>query len=149
MSDTIDRFMGPNRFLSNFWPSTFRYGGKQWMTVEHAFQAMKTEDKESREAIRLAPSPGIAKKMGRRVTLRANWESAKISIMQELLRCKFSDPALRQMLLATGHEALIEGNTWGDREWGVDLRTGEGKNMLGKLLMALRGAIRAGDEELT
>ena len=33
---------------------------------------------------------------------------------------------------------LIEGNTWHDTFWGVDLKTGEGENHLGKILMALR-----------
>ena len=32
----------------------------------------------------------------------------------------------------------MEGNTWHDVYWGVDLCTGEGENHLGKILMAQR-----------
>lgn len=47
------------------------------------------------------------------------------------------------MLIATGDAILREGNHWGDRFWGVDARTGEGENHLGRLLMELRAEIAA------
>ena len=30
------------------------------------------------------------------------------------------------------------GNNWGDLIWGVDIETGEGQNLLGKLIMEFR-----------
>ena len=62
------------------------------------------------------------------------------SSARQLLRSKFSDPELAEALLATGDAELVEGNTWGDPFWGV--YKGKGENMLGRLLMEVRGEIR-------
>ena len=43
------------------------------------------------------------------------------------------------MLAATEDKLLIEGNTWGDVEWGVS--NGKGKNLLGMILMQVREKI--------
>ncbi|CAM0109837.1 hypothetical protein VPH166E361_0119 [Vibrio phage 166E36-1] len=60
--------------------------------------------------------------------------------MEYGLRYKFSDtnPSLRSKLLDTSDVELVEGNWWGDKYWGVCLKTGEGENNLGKLLMKVR-----------
>jgi len=81
-------------------------------------------------------TPALAKKVGRRVAMRADWDMIKVGVMKELLTLKFADPELRRALLKTGDAVLIEGNTWNDRFWGVC--AGQGKNMLGKLLMEVR-----------
>ena len=57
-------------------------------------------------------------------------------VQRGFLEQKFSNPQLRQMLVDTGDEELIEGNTWGDVIWGV--YKGVGTNWLGKLLMEIR-----------
>ncbi len=54
------------------------------------------------------------------------------------------NPDLLSKLLATGDAELIEGNTWGDRVWGVDLYRGAGENHLGKILMRIRDELRDG-----
>jgi len=69
-------------------------------------------------------------------------QATKVKLMAGLLTRKFADPALRQKLLATGDAKLVEGNWWGDRFWGIDLKTGEGQNTLGRLLMTLRIRLR-------
>ncbi len=61
--------------------------------------------------------------------------------MLDLLRIKFTIPTLRERLLATGDQTLIEGNTWGDTYWGVC--RGVGLNNLGTLLMQVREECRA------
>ena len=83
--------------------------------------------------------------MGRHATLRPDWEEVKVDVMREGLRKKFAIPELRAMLLATGDEELIAGNTWHDRTWGrcvCDKCGGQGQNLLGQLLMELRTEIR-------
>ena len=61
--------------------------------------------------------------------------------MLNVVRAKFDQhPDLAQKLLETGDEELVEGNTWGDRYWGVC--GGKGKNMLGKILMRVREELR-------
>lgn len=132
----IDAFIGPNRFLSNFYPAEVAMGGLEFSTVEHAYQAMKTLDQQARYAIKLQKFPSAAKRMGRVVKIRADWDQVKDEIMLELLRQKFKHIQLRERLLATGREELIEGNTWGDTYWGVC--RGVGENRLGKLLMQVR-----------
>ena len=145
MKTRIDSFTGTYAFLSNFFPSEIVYAGHQYDTVEHGFQAAKTLDKWEQEAIRLAPSPGHAKRMGNRGPkgvirqLRPDWENVKQDIMLMLLRLKFQDPELRRLLLSTGDRELIEGNNRGDTIWGVC--NGTGSNFLGKLLMRVRKEI--------
>lgn len=136
----IDKFAGSYRWLSNFWSAEVEYDGVRYPTTEHAFQAAKTEDLGQRRHVRKAKTPGEAKKLGRQVTLRSGWESMKDAVMLDLNRQKFRDPDLREKLLATGDQELVEGNTWGDTYWGVV--RGKGKNRLGKILMQIRSELR-------
>lgn len=144
MPKSITSFSGEHSFLSNFYPAPVKLDGYVYPTVEHAFQAAKSFIRREREAIRLAPSPGKAKRLGRKVILRPDWEHVKIEVMKELLRQKFSDPELCAKLLATGDASLIEGNHWGDVTWGCVLEKEKwvGSNKLGVLLMELRFDLR-------
>jgi hypothetical protein len=47
---------------------------------------------------------------------------------------------LRQILLDTGNQELIEGNNHNDRYWGVC--NGVGENWLGKILMLVRDELK-------
>lgn len=136
------RFENEFEFLSNFSKSEIILDGIIYPTVEHFFQAMKTEDPIQRAEIAAAPTPGKAKRLGRKVQLRSDWEEVKEQIMENGLRLKFADPELKAKLLATGDKYLEEGNTWHDNYWGVcyciDCQDIMGKNHLGKLLMKLR-----------
>lgn len=136
----IDSFSGGYRFLSNFYPCEMDVAGVRYPTLEHAFQAEKTTNMTEREIIRNARTPGQAKALGRKVTLRQDWDEIRVDVMLELLRIKFSDKVLRAELLATEDALLVEGNHWNDRFWGVC--EGKGENWLGKLLMEIRKEIR-------
>ena len=143
--NVIDNFSGSYDFLSNFHPSPITFEGIEYATVEHAYQAAKTESLEEKRAIAALTTAGRAKRMGKRVALRANWESVKVEIMAELVRLKFTSYAnLREQLLATGDTELVEGNSWGDTFWGVC--RGEGRNELGRILMQVRGELAAREE---
>lgn len=145
----IDRFTDRHGFLSNFHPSPIEFGGVVYPTVEHAFQALKTVDQERRRWIATAATPSEAKRRGRAVQLRSDWEQVKSTVMLVLLRLKFDDPSLSLLLLATGNATLIEGNHWGDRTWGATWEGGRwvGRNLLGELLMTIRDEIREVHEE--
>jgi ribA/ribD-fused uncharacterized protein len=138
----INSFEGDNAFLSNFYPSSIKVDDITYPTVEHAFQASKLDPDNLwvKTAISHLDTPGKAKRFGRKVTLRSNWEQIKNSIMLNLLRLKFSNSALKFLLLETGDEELIEGNYWNDTYWGVC--NGEGQNHLGKLLMQVREELK-------
>ena len=143
MPDRIDSFTGEYSFLSNFYVSPFVHGGINYLTVEHAFQAAKTTDPDEQIRVASATTPGEAKKLGRKVKLRSDWESVKFRIMEDLLRIKFtSDHYLALQLIATGNQELVEGNSWGDRVWGTV--NGKGQNHLGKLLMKIRSELGSG-----
>lgn len=138
----ISSFSGEYAFLSNFFISPITHGRLKYMTVEHAFQASKTKDRVLRKRVAQISTPGKAKRYGRKLPLREDWEQVKIGVMRSLLRKKFRIPALRRLLLETGDAVLIEGNHWHDTFWGVC--QGQGENHLGKLLMEVRDEIRSG-----
>ena len=134
----INRFRGDYYFLSNFYPTKVKYKGLVYDSAEAAFQAQKCPERAS-EFCNLAPKS--AKSLGFRVELRKDWDDVKIRIMFSILLCKFTqNPYLKEKLLNTGDAILIEGNTWGDTFWGAC--GGTGKNILGRLLMTARKAIR-------
>ena len=156
----ISNFRGQYGFLSNFYPSPVDFEGADYTSVEHAFQAAKTLDADDREYIRKLPTPTEAKRAGRRVELRPMWDDIKRDVMYILLTRKFADPKLREELLATGDEILVEGNWWGDTYWGaIHTPYAEGRlwtdphspsfygeNHLGRLLMRIRKEIREEQE---
>lgn len=136
----IDSFDGEYEFLSNFYEQPILYIGHWFNTTEHAFQAAKAALDSDVKRIQAAKTPGQAKRLGRKIQLRSDWEAVKLQIMFDILWIKFENPDLRAKLLATGNQPLVEGNNWGDKFWGkVD---GVGKNHLGIVLMDVRQKIR-------
>lgn len=147
MSGMIDSFTGKYRFLSNFHASPFEatevVPGLLVLcpTVEHAYQAMKTNDLTQRMHILNLSTAAETKKAGRRLKIRDDWDSVKLAVMEYLVREKFrQNPILAKALLATGDAELIEGNYWGDVFWGVC--RGVGRNELGRILMRVREELR-------
>lgn len=142
MTNVVNRFAGIYEFLSNFYPAPVTLDGVVYPTVENAFQAAKTGDMELRKQFAQC-SPGYAKKLGRQVALRSDWESVKDGIMYELLKQKFaSGTSLADMLLSTGSAYLCEGNMWHDNHFGAcscdRCVLVPHTNMLGIMLMRLR-----------
>jgi ribA/ribD-fused uncharacterized protein len=130
--------------FSNFSAYPVRIRGKIWPTTEHFFQAQKFAGQADEEKIRKAKTPMLAAQMGRdrKRPLRRDWDSVKISIMREALSAKFTQhQALRAELIGTADAILVE-HTENDDYWG-DGGNGNGKNMLGILLMELREKLRS------
>lgn len=149
MRDTIETenaikgFFGVYRPFSNFDTTPFEIDGITFKSGEHAFQAHKATDTDTTwfEAIRGAETPSEAKRLGRQGTLRPDWEQVKLSVMKKVLLNKFGQNAvLKELLLSTGDKYLEETNDWRDTFWGVC--NGTGRNMLGRLLMEVRGELR-------
>jgi len=139
-TNVIDRFDGNNRWLSNFVHSPVLLDGMKFPTVEHAYQAAKTKDLYERSEILHVSSPGKAKRLGRRVTIRKDWDTFKLEVMEYLIRQKFNIPSFKRLLLSTGNAALIEGNNWHDTYWGVC--NDSGHNHLGKIIMKVREELK-------
>lgn len=141
MPGKITSFKGPYAFLSNFYSAPVVYENMLFNNSEAAFQAAKCADPRNRIQFQTL-SPGGAKRLGRRVRLRPDWEQIKCGVMYAVVLDKFTrNPDLKAKLLATGDAELIEGTTWHDTFWGVDERTGTGKNNLGKILMRVRAEL--------
>jgi ribA/ribD-fused uncharacterized protein len=140
----ITNFRNEYAFLSNFYQAEFTTSrGIVCPTVEHAFQACKTDDPAQRLWVLEADSPSQAKQRGRHVNLRPNWDKVKVKWMYQLVYMKFKqNPRLASKLMVTGEAFIAEHNYWGDRFWGIDARTGEGHNELGKILMEVRKTLR-------
>ena len=136
MPQLINSFRGEFFFLSNFYPVVIWNAGICYPSAEHAYQAAKTFNQAERLAIASLDKSGQAKRAGRIVTLRPDWEQVKLSVMESIVRKKFSLTSLAQKLVNTLPAQLVEGNTWGDRYWGVC--NGVGANHLGKILMKVR-----------
>ncbi len=137
----IDEFTGRNRWLSNFFYAPITYLGFKCQTNEHAFQLAKSIIHEEQVLVAACTTPGRAKRAGRKVSLRPDWEDVKDSVMMEVTILKFiNNPVLRQQLLDTGDQRLVETNKWGDIYWGVS--GGFGRNQLGKILMRVREMFR-------
>lgn len=140
MPDLIPEFREEYSFLSNFFiepDGTF---------VEAEFQAAKTLDLRAKVEILIADTPQIAKRLGRRVKKREDWEEIRYQVMRDLVLRKFLDhPTLSESLFGTGDAVLIEGNRWHDNYWGicncVRCEDRDGGNNLGLILMEIRELI--------
>lgn len=138
----IDIFREEYEFLSNFYPVPVLFSGVLYANNEAAYQAQKCENPLDRLAFTQL-SADEAKRLGRRVALRGDWEDVKIPLMRAIVRAKFEQhPYLAKRLMETGNKPLYEGNYWHDLFWGVDMKTREGRNELGRILMALREDFR-------
>jgi len=128
--------------FSNFYSSPIYLDGHTWPTVEHYYQAQKSIDPVDQERVRKAFTPGKAKQLGRKIKTRQDWEDIKVDVMKRAVRAKFTQHKdLRDLLFSTGKDTLHE-NAPHDMFWGI-----HGKDMLGKVLMEIRGEITDGEVE--
>lgn len=144
----ISEFQGEYRWLSNHVVAKVKYDGHEFPTVEHAYVYSKTLVKEEQELFLSEMnelSPGQAKRLGKTLTLRPDWESVRLDIMRNLTLQKYSIPYYRDKLLATGDVEIVEGNDWGDTFWGK--YNGVGENNLGKIIMEVRSYLRSQSED--
>lgn len=131
----IISFDGDERFLSNFWPCAVGLDGDEYPSIEHAYQAAKAAKAEDRKVFQSPQmTAGQAKRAGRTLEIRADWEQVKVKVMRDLIQQKFKFGSfLGGKLSELWDWHIEEGNTWGDTFWGVC--RGRGENHLGKLLM--------------
>ena len=147
VSTAIDQFSGEFAFLANDYPAPVVYEGVVYSTAEHAYQAAKTENLDQRRSIQAAATAVEARTRGASVTLRPNWHTVSLRILEEILRDKFMrNPELYARLLETGTARLVNGNDAGDLWygciWNSAMARWIGKNHLGRILMRLRDEFR-------
>lgn len=133
-------------WMSNMSEHPVQYQGVMYKTAEHAYMCQKTTDSAEHEMIRDAATPEIAKRLGRTVTLRSDWEEVKVQTMAEIVAAKIETCLyLKDKLFETGNCDLIELTWWHDEFWGVcscDKHKFGGRNVLGNIWMKLREKLR-------
>lgn len=144
----IGPFINEYSFLSNFYLIEIEYNNHIFKSSEHAYQAAKATNEQDLIFIKNSNNPGIAKKRGRTIKIREDWNDVKIQIMKDICRIKFNNPELKQKLIDTGNQKLVELNNWNDVFWGVNINNGKGKNNLGKVLMEIRNELNPKSNKL-
>jgi ribA/ribD-fused uncharacterized protein len=130
--------------FSNLAPYPIELKGRVWQSSEHYYQYKKFEkaDPDYAQKILEAETPKEVKKLSMQNDKRSpEWDNEKVAILKTAVIKKFTSYSnLRDLLLSTGDEELIEANPddyfWGE---GAD---GTGKNMMGKMLMEIRALLK-------
>ncbi|MFC1408279.1 GTP cyclohydrolase II [Streptacidiphilus sp. N1-12] len=135
----IDTFSGPWDFLDNSYPARIHLDGREYPSVEHAYQASRIGGQALPARIASTSDPDRMLRLAAEYSDRADWEEAKVIVMRRLVEQKFDDPVLRERLLATEPAELVAGND-GDPFWGGCY--GQGQNSMGLILMAIRAQAR-------
>ncbi len=138
---SIKGFAGDNRWLSNFWPCLVVYEDREYKNSEAAYQAAKVINLRDRLPFETLDARE-AKRKGKLVFLRPDWELVKLQVMYDIVKDKFCrNFDLQVKLLETGDKYLEETNWWGDQYYGVF--KGVGQNHLGLILMRVRDELKA------
>jgi len=157
-ADSIYLFSGKHDPLSNFYPAQFQLDGITYSNVEQYFQAEKAKyfkDYFIRQAIIGTTDPSRAKTLGARVTPFRNeeWIQVREDVMKKGVKAKFvQNKGLKKRLCDTKDKTLAEATR--DRTWGVGISishrptTWNGQNLLGKILMEVRGEILQSDKRV-
>ena len=155
--DDILTFTTPeHRWLSNMTYVDILYDGVIYPSTENFYQAMKYSKDHFiqlegwkfsisvRSHIAYNLKPNESKKYSKENPLTNHkFEQKKLEIMESAQRQKYSKEPFKSKLIATGDALLEEGNWWGDKFWGVDIKTRDGENHLGKIIMKIRDELIA------
>lgn len=141
--------------FSQWYEASFIVDGQRYPTAEHFMMAEKAalfEDHATRAEVLLAPNPGAAKALGRKVHGfdEQLWLQHRFGIVVRANEAKFTqNPELSQFLKQTGSRVLVEASPV-DRIWGIGLAHDDervnnpnlwrGLNLLGFALMQVRDA---------
>lgn len=99
-------------FLSNAYPCRIYSSGYSYSSVEHAYQASKTNDIEIKMNIRSCRSIKEIEKLVSGITPSQDWENRKQEILRNFLVQKFySTPGLKEKLLATPDQEILGTST--------------------------------------
>ena len=142
--------------FSQWYPSKFIVGGKEYQYAEQFMMAKKAElfnDTEILYQIMTSSNPQTIKKLGREVKHfdPAVWNEKKFEIVVQGNLAKFSqNPELHDFILSTGSKILVEASPY-DKIWGIGMNENsqdvifperwKGQNLLGFALMKVRAIL--------
>lgn len=144
----INKFRDEYSWLSNFYSVPIMFRGTLYQSVEAAYMSARCDDPDWKKfcadpmssAGQIKRASKDLKEQGKE---RITWADEKLQVMEQCLIEKFKVPYLREKLIATGDQNIVEGNEWKDQFWGVrfDLQPNYGENHLGRLLMKIRASL--------
>tara|TARA_R110002073_G_scaffold25_1_gene667 strand:- start:5660 stop:6127 length:468 start_codon:yes stop_codon:yes gene_type:complete len=134
-----------NQVLGTHAIQPFTLDEKEWLSVEHYFQAMKFETTSADyfEKIRLAPDAKKARKLGatRFKKVRDDWKKVRRVVMtRAIYTCAHTHPETKKALLDTGKRKIMENSQY-DYFWACG-RDRRGENIYGQVLMDVREKLR-------
>jgi ribA/ribD-fused uncharacterized protein len=136
MSNLVYKGRWVYNWFSNMELDPITIDGITYPSVENYYQGMKSGHPKILQIFSKLP-PYQAKKEGKRLKLRDDWEQIKFDVMEKALRIKFAPGTSWYTKLKATEGEIVEWNNWGDKIWGKTLN-GEGENNLGKILMKIR-----------
>ena len=147
MEDILTFTAPEHRWLSNMTYVNIEYNGKIYPSTENFYQAMKYKSELTRKLVSTL-KPYDAKRYSKNnIMTNDKFEDVKLKVMLYAQRKKYSQEPFKSKLLSTGYCLIEEGNWWGDKFWGVDIKTREGENHLGKIIMQVREELRNDDSK--
>ena len=141
----------PYGWLGNMAPFRIEYLGQKWLTSEALFQALRYDDLNVKELIRIEKSPMSAKMVAKskkynKLIVVKPCSPEDLDNMRLCIRLKFEqNPVIKEKLKKTFPHEIVEDVTKrnsGARHdfWGARNKGGiwVGQNQMGKMLMELR-----------
>ena len=128
-------FNNDNHFLSNFYNHSIQYNGITYKNNVSAFLAQSFESRPQKASFStLLPTQAI--RLFER-TSNTHIKFDEEAVMKEICKIKFSDKILKEKLLNTHDDELINETSFPNEFWGTNTN-GEGQNKLGKIIMEIR-----------
>ncbi|GLS27208.1 hypothetical protein GCM10007877_29270 [Marinibactrum halimedae] len=133
--------LDPDNVFSTVSSHEFELEGQSWPTVEHYYQAKKFQRSSDMESILASPDGLQAYRWWKRGRLPTWKQNRRIMMTRALYTKTMAHKAVREALLATGDEKIVETSLYSPY-WGIG-RDQRGENMLGQIWMDIRAKIRA------
>jgi predicted NAD-dependent protein-ADP-ribosyltransferase YbiA (DUF1768 family) len=122
---------GPYKCLDNSYVSPIIVEGISYPSVEHAFKAAQTSDRNLKFKISKASNLLDVQKLLKDASIRPNWDDVKYATLHQLVKLKFeSHKDLANILIGTGSKQLGGRAAHMKRQFRV-----------GQILMKVRGEI--------
>lgn len=134
----------PEHLFASYSVHPFDLDGFTWSTVEHYFQALKSQDQQQQGKIAEAKTAKQARRLGRsrRRKLREDWSKVKLTVMTRAVYTQArTHDVISEAILATGDADLVNNSQY-DYFWGCG-RDRRGDNHYGKVLMQVREKLRS------
>jgi len=125
-------FKNEKAYLSNMFERDVKFEGKVYESSENIYMSFKNDSKKWKKKC-VKTNRYELKKISRDIDLVKDWNVERLRAMRIAVFLKFSqNKDLKKKL--SKEKKIVEWNSWGDKFWGKDIRTGVGENNLGKIL---------------